>query len=356
MFVRNFVNALRLNRVPRDAFTLVEILVTMMILSILASMILYVTTGALEMAKEQQTKSRIVRLDREITRLWNGYLNRRVPIRFPIQNPDPDNITPTKWYRARKQARLVALRDLIRLEMPDRIKDVTDPPAVDFNGDGYIDDADRPAASKAYFAMTQRLGWDGHDPLEMSNQGAECLYMIIQYHVGNESRGSSYFSNEMVADVDGDGMPEFIDAWGQPIHFSRWAPGFISPLHRAPNGPNDLSSQDPFDPHRVDDMWSTETSSDQRFPLHPLIISAGPNRKLCITGDADDPLSYRQNMPDTHSILKNRLNVRFYIDPYQRIPGGTNKQIGDISDPTIDDDNPAYGASDNIHNHFIETN
>lgn len=354
----------------RSAFTLVEILVTVMILSILSSMILFAMTSALEMAKEQQTKSRIARLDREISRLWNGYLSRRVPIRFynpdPIDDPEDDanNISPSDWYGlkqwrdARKQGRLVALRDLMRLEIPDRITDVIVPPAVDFNGDGNIDDADRPAASKAYWDIAQAAGWDGQDPGEMSNQGAECLYMIVQFHVGNGPRGRSFFSEEMVADVDGDGMPEYVDAWGEPIHFCRWAPGFVSSFHSAPKDPSDLSYLDPFDPHGVDNMWASANTATnpQRFPLHPLIISAGPNRQLAIvTGvDGDDPISFRQDMPNTHGLLKNQLNVKYYIDPYQQI--ATGKQIGSVIDPNPAISDPAYSASDNIHNHFVETN
>ena len=45
------------------------------------------------------------------------------------------------------------------------------------------------------------------------------------------------YSDTDVADRDGDGMPEFNDAWGTPIHFIRWPAGFVSdaqPLYRIP--------------------------------------------------------------------------------------------------------------------------
>ena len=34
------------------------------------------------------------------------------------------------------------------------------------------------------------------------------------------------FHGSEVADTDGDGLLEFVDAWGRPIQFLRWAPAF----------------------------------------------------------------------------------------------------------------------------------
>ncbi len=30
------------------------------------------------------------------------------------------------------------------------------------------------------------------------------------------------FTDREVQDTDGDGLPEFVDAWGQPLQFFRW--------------------------------------------------------------------------------------------------------------------------------------
>ena len=332
----------------RSAFTLVEIMVTIIVLSILSSLVLFAMTGVLEMAKETQTKSRIAKLDREISRLSNGYLSRRVPIRT---RPDLSR-------RQAAQVRLVALRDLMRLELPDRVTDVSVPPAVDFNGDYVIDNADRPAASKAYMDIALAHGWDGVNdddfPVgvkpdedgknEKESQGAECLYMIVQFNVGAGTRGRSFFSESEVGDLDKDGMPEFLDAWGQPIRFLRWAPGLNSPLQ-------DRNQHDPFDPHGVDDMWRSFSSSNQRFPLYPLVVSSGSNRQFGMAFDLGGVgMVYRQDidMPNTHPHLK------YYIDPYQFIDN--EKQLGSAADPTEDIPDPDYSASDDIHNHLVETN
>ena len=50
------------------------------------------------------------------------------------------------------------------------------------------------------------------------------LYAILVEGVG--PLGSVFsrddFSDREVKDTDGDGLPEFVDAWGQPLQFFRW--------------------------------------------------------------------------------------------------------------------------------------
>ncbi len=53
---------------------------------------------------------------------------------------------------------------------------------------------------------------------------SETLYAILVEGVG--PLGSVFsrddFSDREVKDTDGDGLPEFVDAWGQPLQFFRW--------------------------------------------------------------------------------------------------------------------------------------
>jgi prepilin-type N-terminal cleavage/methylation domain-containing protein len=53
---------------------------------------------------------------------------------------------------------------------------------------------------------------------------SETLYGVLVE--GSGPLGSVFtrddFTNREVSDTDGDGMPEFIDAWGQPLQFYRW--------------------------------------------------------------------------------------------------------------------------------------
>ena len=54
-------------------------------------------------------------------------------------------------------------------------------------------------------------------------------------------------------DVDGDGLPEFVDGWGRPISFIRWPAGFRSVLQS-------LSENDPADP--IDPLGVTDTTKN----------------------------------------------------------------------------------------------
>ena len=104
------------------------------------------------------------------------------------------------------------------------------------------------------------------------NAPADCLYLIVTLAGGEDARAQ--FAPDEVGDTDGNGLPEFIDGWGRPIFFLRWAPGFndsdlqwniFLDQDRVQAAQKD---HDPFDPRKVDaSAWR----------LVPLIYSAGPD-------------------------------------------------------------------------------
>ena len=80
------------------------------------------------------------------------------------------------------------------------------------------------------------------------------------------------FSQSEIGDTDHNGYPEFLDGWGRPIFFLRWAPGFCSRRLSCHPGPDRQSNtdHDPFDPRRVD---------QNAYHLIPLIYSDGSNSR-----------------------------------------------------------------------------
>ncbi len=60
--------------------------------------------------------------------------------------------------------------------------------------------------------------------------------------VSQQGDAREVFKPADVADVDQDGFPEFIDAWGKPIRFLRWAPGFLSDLQQVWRGTIDATT------------------------------------------------------------------------------------------------------------------
>src|SRR5262245_20885808 len=104
----------------RRAFTLTELLIVMMIIGIMAAMALSALSGATELAREQRTRAIISKLDQLIMERYEGYRTRAVPIRIPATS------TTAQGTRYAAMIRLYALRDLMRMELPERITDVVD--------------------------------------------------------------------------------------------------------------------------------------------------------------------------------------------------------------------------------------
>ena len=115
-------------------------------------------------------------------------------------------------------------------------------------------------------------------------------------------------------------MPEILDAWGNPIEFLRWAPGFVSPMQEG----NVATQPDPFDPFK---LYPTH------FSLVPLIYSAGQDRKYDITPGGG--VNYASLMPTPN-------------DPWYSLTAAAP-----IGTPTDSDGDGSISHTDNVTNHFI---
>ena len=186
---------------PRRGFTLVELLVVIMIISILASTVLFTMFQAMQQARESRAQSQVTKLNELLMARWEAYRTR--PVRL-LQVSAPGSLAqPVSVIRAVRQdprgmalGRLNAIRDLMRMEMPDRVSDVlndekvhtityfrrdnsTIPPTLVPVGNVQVK-VMRPSLSREYYrrAVTNT----GGNPLlnwTTTHQGAECLYLII---------------------------------------------------------------------------------------------------------------------------------------------------------------------------------
>ncbi len=66
-------------------------------------------------------------------------------------------------------------------------------------------------------------------------QPSELLYLIISTANYGGAPALELFRPSEIADPDGDGLLEFIDAWGKPIQWIRWPAGYPSDLNRYAN-------------------------------------------------------------------------------------------------------------------------
>ncbi len=288
---------------PRTAFTLVEMLVTVTVIAILAGMVMGALRFGRREAREARTAATITKLDRIIMQKYESYMTRRVPIRIPPRTPP----------QQAAQMRLQALRDLMRMEMPERWNDVRGDP---------VSGIQRPALSVAYFALFQdALSRAGEEKVGL-NSHAECLYLIV---MTGTSSAREQFSESEIGDTDGDGLMEFLDGWGKPIYFLRWAPGFTSE--------STIQSGDPVNDHDPLDVRNVDPPA---FRLVPLIYSGGNDNSRY------DPITGQNE----HYDINTGQNVQFNGDPY--------------ADPSIGAPMDKHGDGmnhyDNITNHAIRSN
>ena len=343
------------NRPHRRSFTLAELLVVITIIGILAATILFAMYTVVEDAKEARTRAQVAKLHELLMANWEAYRTRALPLK----------IAPGTAPQAAHRLRLNAVRDLMRMELPDRITDLMDGPA-----------STNPAPSKwrshrrrAGFAV--RYPGPGYDVPPPSwtarHQGAECLYLIVAGLRDGDSSGLDFFKETEIGDIDDDGMREIHDAWGRPIEFLRWAPGFATWEGEdgawgqalvdddGANGVDDigemgwpgtddssdlqvrnaLTAPDPFDPARVDRR--------ETFALFPLIFSPGRDGQYDIEGPSMASFSYASLAPpnDPYHVLAGPGQ----IGRPRNVEGGLNGS----ADNTLN-------SVDNITNHSLAVN
>ena len=64
-------------------------------------------------------------------------------------------------------------------------------------------------------------------------QGADCLYLIVTMGLEENDILENFQQGDIGSDPKNPKMLCFLDTWGNPIQFLRWAPGFNSPLQPA---------------------------------------------------------------------------------------------------------------------------
>jgi len=325
------------NPKSRSGFTLMELLIVILIIAIIASMSMMALSGAAESAREQRTRAIINKLDSLIRDRYDSFRTRAVPVRLPAGTAP----------RIAAQARLNAIRELMRMELPDRKTDVTSGPA-------WL--ASRPSLHR-FYGRKALASWT------TTHEGSECLYLILSTMKDGDKSAIDFFLPEEIGDTDEDGMKEILDGWGTPILFLRWAPGYVS--QPGPDGAwgiagtdddgngttddiseagfgddvvpqtmqtqNYLIAPDPFDPIKCDPRWTNSNIPIKPYALYPLIASAGRDKIHDI--NVEGSLVYAATTPAN--------------DPY--FISASNTQAGQVLDANGDGDQ-SWG--DNITNHY----
>jgi prepilin-type N-terminal cleavage/methylation domain-containing protein len=275
------------------AFTLIELMVVTVIIVLLASLSSTAYFGAMQSAREVKTVGTIAKLDAAIADIYESYEFIFEHIEDSLDSASQTAFNTNKATMSESditKLKRLLMYDLLRMEMPSNRAE-TDPanPPITINGTDYL--LEPSVVQQIYYKFTQ----DHPSSATLATQSAELLYLII---ANLDPEAFENFTATEVGDTDGNGLSEFIDGWGRPIAFLRFAPGFtdtdrqpdlsrteassldlnspslniIPALTAIPSGTTNVKDkiinqwQDPFDP----DMLNGES-----WFLYPVIVSAG---------------------------------------------------------------------------------
>jgi prepilin-type N-terminal cleavage/methylation domain-containing protein len=216
----------------RQAFSLVELLVAITIILVLMALMGAGLSAARSSGAKQKTLATISAIDAIVQRHFVACESNAATAGLPGD-------------------RGAVLRQIVTADMPDSWAEVRHMKA---NASRFGS-----ARHRRYVATL--------DVVQPTDQfsSAECLFMIVMQGGLADCLACSSLDLASKGDKDGDGAPEFLDAWGEPIHYVLWPGGFESPL-----GVKYFSTTPPFD--------GGTAAAAPGGTMRPLIFSGGPDK------------------------------------------------------------------------------
>ena len=217
----------------RQGVTLIELLIVMAIIATLSTVFLGVSSAAMDAGRASRTKATIAKIHSLLMERWESYETRRIDLDTRAIDVllREDRITARQYGEMLADMRLLGVRELMKLEIPDRWSDIIGnsvsnvpptSPASAFLQPVLL--SSRPGLTTSYLRRYTNLKTNETEIIQR-NQEAECLYMTIMLATG-DGEARTLFGEQDIGDTDGDGAPEFLDGWGRPIQLIRWPAGF----------------------------------------------------------------------------------------------------------------------------------
>ncbi|MFT5324944.1 MAG: prepilin-type N-terminal cleavage/methylation domain-containing protein, partial [Planctomycetaceae bacterium] len=236
-------------------FTLLELIIVVGIIGILMSALGVTISNILESAKSARTLSTLQKveglinerrkgMERSFTRpSFQASIKRRVDL---METGDPTLDIKPLYGISEKAVETVLKKDWGRFYFPQTFSEFmiaakflnqnidTDSSGIpdilqseeDTNGNGILDGGEDLNGNGI---LDGGLDISKHDP---ATESAEMLFVALTRleAFGAQTAGEDSFTTDEVRDTDGDGLPELIDGWGNPLRFYRWPTSILKPF------------------------------------------------------------------------------------------------------------------------------
>ena len=311
------------NKLRRRAFTLLELLIVISIMALLMSLSVVVLLGVLNQAEEEATSATIQKVNRLLEQRIEAFdrsfkgARRTTAIqmmRSLLADPNSDGNSDDGIFGVTDAVvEILAKKALFRHEFPQRIADRT--AFGVFSETTYLDTG---VPNSIYLAICapvarQELGLADTVPLtdpaiknevkaKFNNHAAspetessELLYFFLlkSGSYGASSVDTDRFSGAEIQDTDEDGLPEFVDAWGNPLRFYRWPTRLIDTNPAVPFQPILSNLADATDtPPRMISQLERDVANLilKGLPPSPTSLPSGASPRDLLLTDPDDPI------------------------------------------------------------------
>ncbi|MEZ6062457.1 MAG: type II secretion system protein [Planctomycetaceae bacterium] len=331
----------------RSGFTLLELLMVVAVIAILMSLTFVVMAGVVQQAEEEATKVTILKVNRLLEQRIEAFdrafkgsrrddyvrgtvlLLRQIDGRFDYFEQHPDEAPPAILLLARKAG--------FRFEFPQRNVELVagfDTPPTGPGLSAAVSDTVTGLPGSVYrkqaypIARTQLVNegtanptitqintrvsenYAKHQAYEAtaatsedvhSSESAELLYftLISSGTFGSSPVDADSFTSAEVGDIDEDGLPEFLDAWGNPLRWYRWPTRLIDPTAPNPFAPDFFNANDPTEvdpvPDNIDGIVDGEgreiTNTERDYA--GLIFKGLPPQSVPILDSLGNPVTQR---------------------------------------------------------------
>lgn len=271
----------------RRGFTLTELLVAVSVVLVLMGLVGSAVSAARSTAKVNATRATIDKLNAILMTQLATYDSRATPPPGAALGAGTTQSAYRAWF---------IRRNWITGELPDRWTDVKFMAA---NASTFSSPTQRSYISMwSALSATQKEtpGDSGYNPVAnptdaqraeyaakwvcYTHSGAECLFMIVMRGGIADCLDCGALRTTDIGDKDGDGMPEFWDAWGNPIGFILWPAALQLPPQSETNF---------FSGNRALDVPFGAGTVRPTLGMRPLIYSAGPDGEYSLNRGQETP-------------------------------------------------------------------